>query len=345
MKTTMSGHVDAYLQRQRVIRAKRTLLHQESVLGQFARWRDASHKSPRTLKAWEVEDYLIGPEGLADRLAPNSWNSYMSIICAFLKWGAGRDFWSASAAVDMDKRQGEPKAKLYLDRTQMDVLFEQAPDAYVRFCLAALRYTLCREQELLKIRLSNMNLESNKITIVRTKGKRATPEEKIDRIPILGEFADELDRWLPEYERLCGPLQNNWYLIPRRMAVPRGRSLVVDRWSYSPVDKRALLGPVVKRRVKALLPDLTDEGLHGVGCHTLRRSGGRDLREALRDAGIPEADYIVMAQYGHANVQTSYKYWGETPDRVRRDNAMAGRRLWPQKADVVELKVVAEHAG
>jgi hypothetical protein len=344
MKTTMSAHLDDYLERMAKLRPKTTVRHNANVLRPFVEWRDRTHKSAKTLSGWEVEDYLVGPDGLADRLAPGSWNVYKSLIGKFVRWGAGRGHWSLAAVVEMDNMQAAPKPKLYLSTDQMDRLMAEAKDPYTRFILAALRYTLCREQELLAVRFAHLNQTENKMTIVRTKGRRADPNDKLDRIPIPAELADELDLWLPEYEKLCGSLQNDWRLIPQRLACPAGKTSGVVYWKYYPTGKRERLGAVVKAAIRDLMPDLTEADLKGVGSHTLRRSGGQELRESLRDAGEKEADYQVMAMYGHATVETSYNYWGEDRDRVRRDEAIAGRRLRPKKAEVVELRAV-EDAG
>lgn len=341
MKTTMSDHAEDYLKRMAKLRPASTVTHNRNIILPFARWRDATRKSARSLQGHEVEDYMVE---LAERLAPGTWNTYKVLILKFVRWGAVRGHWSPTANIILESREPRPKPKIYLDDQQMDALLERAGDPYTRFVLAALRWTLCREQELLAVHLKDLDLTSNRLTIVRTKGRRSNPQDKVDRIPIVAELRDELDVWLAEYERLCGPLQPEWRLIPQRLGRPAAADRRVDAWKYYPTQKRRLLSVIVKPAVAALLPNLTPEELLGVGSHTLRRSGGLEMREALRDAGESEADHQVMAMFGHKSIQTTYGYFGEDRDRARRDVALAGRRLRPKKAEVVKLRAV-EDAG
>jgi integrase len=342
MKTTMSAHVEDYLARLAKLSPRTTVKHNRTALTRFARWRDGQRKSPRTLQGPEVEDYFVD---MAGEVAAGTWNAYRGITVKFLRWGAQRGYWPPGAVVDLPARQAEPKPKVYLNDEQMDALLDKAPDVFTRFALAALRWTLCREQELLGVRISDLDRGRNRIRIVRTKGRRANPQDKVDFIPVVAELVEELDAWLAEYERLCGPLQPHWRLIPSRLPNPAGRSGPTGAWTYYPDRKRKVLGDMVKANVARLRSDLSAEELRGVGSHTMRRSGGLEMREALRDAGESEADYQVMAMFGHKDIRTTYGYFGEDKDRARRDVALAGRRLRPKKAEVVTLRVVESDAG
>jgi integrase len=340
----MSDHAGDYLARLAKLHPSTTVDHRRSVVMAFAAWYDASRRSPRSLSAWMVEDYLVGPGGVVDRVKAGTFNNYKSALAKFLEWGARRELWKIGAVPDLPNKRVDPINRFRLDEDQLDALLTTAPDPYTRWCLAALQYTLCREQELLRVRIADVNRDTHRIRIVRTKGARADASEKVDEIPMRAELAEEYDRWLTVYEGLCGPIRNDWYIIPARHGRPGGLAWVNETWAYKPLETRSRLGVMAKRQILHLLPDLPEDVRKGLGAHTLRRSGSVEIREALRNAGVSEADYIVMALLGHKSVETSRIYWGEDRDRTRRNDAIAGRRLRPKKAEVTELRAV-EDAG
>lgn len=343
MRQRMQQLVDDYLARQAQVISPNTVSYMKSALGQFARWRDSSGRSPSTLKAWEVEDYLIGPDGAASRLSAGTFNIHKVHVTKFLKWGIPRKLWPADVIPEVPNRQTQPKEMLRIPSEHMDAMMHRA-QPYERWALALLRYTLGREQEVLSRKVGHLNEEDGFIDWFRTKGRRKDPKQKLDRLPIEEELMVEWRRWLPVYEQLCGELRNDWYLLPQRTGRPGGQAWLPDTWKYDPLRKPTRLSRLVKGEVAKLYPDMTPEQLEGVGSHTMRRSGGVELRDSLRAEGVPDADHIVMAWYGHADLSTTYGYWGLDFHRDYRDKVAKGRRRRKPAEQVTELRAV-EDAG
>lgn len=275
--------------------------------------------------------------------APKTQNLYLSLLRGvFFPWCRRQGY----MLKDYDPTEGWRNAKserceqLWLPVEEFPALLNAATNPRDRAVIALGLYTFARGSELSTLRLQDLDLERNRLTLYRWKTKDA------DVMPVSAELAEEMDRFLRYYRKNVGfDLKPEWYLLP-----VRGKSAPV--WDYQrkvivpELRKDPLLQPEVrlfrpyepvKRALRALGYDPK-----GTGAHTLRRSGARALFSRLRSEGYDGSLRRVSSMLGHKDTKTTEIYLGLSLEREERNEMLAGQVMFPvlRDATVVNLREV-----
>jgi integrase len=197
-------------------------------------------------------------------------------------------------------------------------------------------YLFLRASEMQDLRIRDVDLNSGFIDV------RITKVHQVDQMPISLELDRELRRWLTYYTEHCGPLQDDWYLVPgydmrkTQWSGGYGRTLVPTRMA----DRRRL-ATAVQRALKGLGWDLQTEAKDPLreGVHTLRRSGARALFDTLVDQSYDGALRRVQAMLHHADSKMTERYLGIEIDRQHRNELIRGVAMFPASEGVTRLRV------
>lgn len=276
--------------------------------------------------------------------SPKTQNLYLSLLRGvYFPWCRRQGF----MAKDMDPTEGRRNAKterseaLWLPVEEFPSLLAAADNPRDRAVIALGLYTFARGSELSTLRIQDVDLDKNLLTLYRWKTKDA------DLMPISLELWHELDRYLAYYKINAGfELKPEWYLVPVR-------SKTVPVWDYA--NKTIIPG---LRRESNQMPDRrmirpyepVKRALHrlgynvkGSGAHTLRRSGARALFDRLRSEGYDGSLRRVSSMLGHKDTKTTEIYLGLSLEREQRNELIAGQVMFPsvQDATVIPLREVS----
>jgi len=262
-------------------------------------------------------------------LAPGTLNNIQSTVRAFTKWAHTRGIWQPfhTPVAGRRYRPDPPKEKRMLSLSQFPVLLDNTDNPRDRVLIALALFTMCRQSELLTLRIKDVDLESGTLYV------RVHKSYTDDRMPISSELDEELRRWLTYYTEECGPLNPDWYLVPAR----ENDGFTTRR--LVPTRQISKSQPILQRSLKAMgiTPKPYEDGMH-----LLRRSAARRLYDELVAMGYDGAMRQVQTWLHHSSVTITERYLGLTVDRDTRDKAVRGQAMFPSlKADnVVELEVV-----
>lgn len=213
-----------------------------------------------------------------------------------------------------------------------------------RAVVAVLLYTLMRDQEAAHLRVGDIDLDGGWVL------GRITKSHLEDRLPISSELDRELRKWLATYARECGPLQPDWYLLPRRTVLgvqqdERGR-IVSHTTGYDPLRPMGKMGTTVRPILESFgfpIRDSRDQPLQE-GAHTIRRSGARALFDALVESGYDFALRVVQAMLHHSSITTTEHYIGVSADRRSRDELIRGQVMYPAAEAARSLETIGSVA-
>lgn len=203
-------------------------------------------------------------------------------------------------------------------------LLEVAPDPQHRMLTALGLFLFLRASEAVSLRISDVDLSEGTINVTIWK----TGDSDLMVIP--PELDVELRRWFRYYQDECGPLDDNWYLVPAKVQAGWGKHRL------NPTRPISRPQEVVGRVLEA----------HGVrvpgeSMHCLRRSGARALFNELVDGGIDGALEIVQTMLHHKSVVMTERYLGITHSRAKRDALIREQGLFPSlsASNIVALEV------
>lgn len=116
------------------------------------------------------------------------------------------------------------------------------------------------------------------------------------------ELTEGLTLWRGYYERMHGPIQPEWYVVPARASIHEGRGRQRQKmnpdWPMVPTRPQSNIA----KRVKQLLRDVGETDLRGRASHTLRRTAGNILHQRGADLRV------VQDFYGHASAAQTEQY-------------------------------------
>lgn len=218
----------------------------------------------------------------------------------------------------------QDKQRVRVPLHEFPSLLAVAPDPQHRALTALGLFLFLRASEATSLRISDVDLNEGTINVTVWKTGDS------DLMPIPPELDVELRQWLSYYQSECGPLQDNWYLVPAKVQSGWGKHRL------NPTRPISRPQEVVGRVLEA----------HGVrvpgeSMHCLRRSGARALFNELADSGIDGALEMVSAMLHHKSVTMSERYLGITHSRAKRDALIRERGLFPSLSagNVVALEV------
>jgi integrase len=250
--------------------------------------------------------------------------------------------------LDMDPMHGRRKPRImHRERNRIHVSkfphlldLAGAEDRRDRAVIAVLLYTLVRDQEAANLRIRDLDLDGGWLKV------RVTKTGKEDMMPVCSELDAELRAWLSYYTTECGPLQPNWFLLPRRMSVGiirsgEGGKIAGHSMVYCPDLKMSRTGRHVMPILAASgfpVTDVNGETLRE-GSHTLRRSGARALFDSLAAAGYDHSLRIVQSMLHHSSVAVTERYIGLDADRRTRDDILRGKPMYPGATGAAKLRM------
>ena len=289
----------------------------------------------RALTLWgDVQLTTLTHAHVDDLFAHYGWkestrNLYLSRLNVFLQWCRGHR-WMAR---DWSPTDGwRPVRVPRVDRTRVPVdefaaLLDAATHPRDRAVCALGLFVMLRGSEIQSLRLRDLSLDSLELVIYRHKTKQA------DVMPVSEELRVEMVRWLNWYRADQGSLRPDWFLVPAKdpnhtFYDPATGRIGVDTSVPASLRPATRLGKpyaAVQRALEGLGYDGYREGEH-----TLRRSGARALADALNeDGGSDGALMRVASMLGHSDVRVTQKYIGWEMERRKRNEAVAGRVMFP----------------
>lgn len=265
--------------------------------------------------------------------APSTRNMYMSNVRGkrgFLRYCRKRG-WAPTDWDPLDDWENEKVAKrprIWIDVDEFAALLDAASYPKDRAVIALGLFTLCRGSEITAMQWKHVNWQARTIDIYRQKTKQ------FDTIPMPSELLVELERWsvhVCQNQMVTRP-DPDWYLIPHQYPLPMLRS--GDR--LQPTGEPPRLKPWLPmhqpyRSVKGAMERLGLDSFGG-GVHVCRRSGGRARFFMYReDDGTSQAFLHVASLLGHADIKTTQVYLGIEPERLRRNELLAGKPMFGDK--------------
>lgn len=263
----------------------------------------------------------------------------MSRINVFLKWARN----TRRMPRDLDPLAGRrgprvvKKERRRIHVSKFPHLLEVAESrcARDRMLVALGLYSLLRDQEMLSIRLRDVDLDSGTLFV---RVHKAAEEDTLGISPALDR---ELRRWLRTYQDTCGPLQPDWFLIPARKTHITNNGLVnggvTEYLPHKSVSRSyRIVGPVLKA-FGFPVADADGES-NREGAHTLRRSGARALYDLWVEEGNIDALNMVRVTLHHADLKMTQHYIGLKEDRKTRNDLIHTVRYPFESSNVVSIE-------
>jgi integrase len=256
--------------------------------------------------------------------AATTRNNRIGQYRAFFNWARGSRHMSARSNPMLGWRQrSTPEvARLRIPRHEWPLLFDACVHPQERIVLATGLYLFLRASEQQALTIKDVDLQSNRIAIWRRKTKQA------DEMPITTELAEELRRWMtwlsqnhilqPQHHLICARTKGDMKRDENHRWIAGTGSMNLNR----PFHRPSLTVQRILRR--AGYPAEAWQGEH-----TLRRSGARAYFDHLVADGYDGALRRVQSMLGHRNAMTTEIYLGLDLDKVARNDALAGRPMFP----------------
>lgn len=324
----LSDGIDTYIAA-REPRMKASTLQQDSVVLRSHFLAEVGNIEMRRIR----QSHLDGFAATIAKLAPKSYNLYVSNVARFIEWMKRRGHMPTSFIPDLPTRSLPTKERNRVPISDFPKLLDAARHPRDRILIATGLHLLLRPSEVTSLKVSDLSMETGTIqaTIHKTGDSHLMTMD-------LGLEA-EMRRWLAWYQADQGVLQEDWFLVPRlRTPQSTGKGFESHEDSSLSVQPHLRLAAPA-RPVQAALQAIgfpTDRE----GGHTLRRSGARAYFDTLvaKGDGYDGALRSVMTLLHHKQQSTTEIYLGLTADRAKLDKEMRGQFMYPQlHEDVVSL--------
>jgi len=327
--------------------AEVTVLNEGYILRRFVAW--YGDVQLRHMTPIKVADWFYGPDALGSRhrtrdgrhrapIKPSTHNYYMSRLKAFFRFCSTRGWMKRDLLEEVSRCPQPMVSRRRPSEEQLASLIEATENDRDRAYITTLLHTGLRRADAARIRLGDVDLSAQTITVFISKSKTE------DAIPITARLDRELRRWLLDYEIDLGrDLQADDLLFPakktggyRWVTVEDGsrtKTRADDHWC----PDKPLTHP--ERIVHDALEKIGIDA-PGEGAHTLRRAAARALFEDLTNAqGYDSALRVVSAFLHHKNSTTTEHYLGLDPERLRRDKHLRGKPFLepPLEAVVIDF--------
>jgi integrase len=334
----MNELVERYLRTRRDGMGESTYDNIKSTLDRLAASWDATRRQPSGMDEewlrdwlWEFRQGRAGGHG--KKLANASYNKTVTRTKGFIEYLVRRGIvqpFVLDACQSLPRE--EPKDYLRLSAAQVVHMIETCEDPWERWVLVLASQTLGRDSELRNRRIAHLNTQTGELAWFRKKTTDA------DQMPVTRQLAEEWQRWAYVYQGYCGSLDKQWFLIPARISTPFSK----QRWIYRPEQAPSRLAHIVQKHAARITGD-AQIALKGQGVHITRRSMARALYDRLVANEVPEPTALnrVQVMLGHASPSTTMIYIGVQPDRLKRNQLLAGSDLlWVERKNVVALRSV-----
>jgi integrase len=253
-------------------------------------------------------------------------NIFQSSMRAFCKWLRDRGM----LLPDQNPLAGRkwlrdpPKPRKRLSVAQVKDLLRADLHPRDRVLVAMGIFLFLRQSEAASLRISDVDLETNRIRVTVHKTK------DVDLMVIPVELRPILRDWLTYYASNAGPLQPDWFLIPAKEGANLGREP-----RLRPTKKMDKIAGIVNRALDGIGFPTKDERGHSTreGMHTLRRSSALNLYYELSNRGVDQALMTCKSFLHHASVTTTERYLGLESGREARNKDFEDQPLFPSLSE------------
>lgn len=324
---TIDEAVEVYLQLRKAKFSHDTWVNDRSQLHRLARSMNGIQVGSITPE--RMEHFFLGPGGLAEVMAPSSFNKVLSRVDTFFAFCRRRGWIKGDPLGEVETITPTRRERLRLSPAELLRLLDVTTHPRDRALLAVACNTALRAGEIADLRLQDVDLDGGWLHV------RITKSHLEDQMPISLELDRELRAWLSVYgEQMARPLPPNAYLFPGKTA---------GRWRYEPnpapgvpvygasnVYVHGDLRPDVPVRKPAEIVQraLRASGFEisaGEGLHTIRRSLARAYFEREAASGNDVALRATAALLHHSSTQVTEHYLGLNHEKVRRDRSLRGK--------------------
>lgn len=301
----LSDAIDQYLTLRAVKKSAGTVRCETSELKMFLAY--TGNIRVAGLTAQRVQDYFYGPQGRHQQVQASSFNNTRARLLGFLKWCQDEGLVKTNLMRNIDRSKVYAKDRQRLTPQQMADMIEKVVHPRDRIAIALACNTGIRASSVEGLLVKDIDLNAGTIRYVNVKLRR----ERV--LPITADLDRELRRWFVAYAELCGPLEQDWYLVPAR---PRGG------WHDEVIPTKPA-GRIVRIAHAALAGIGVDE--KGEGMHTFRRSAGRAVFETAIADGDPRAIYLTQAFLDHADPAQTMVYVGTNLEQQKLNDMLRGK--------------------
>lgn len=334
--TLLSDAIEQYLAARVGLRARNTVANDRQTLTYFLTAVGNIQTSSLTARHGEVfMTYL------ADRkMQANTIRAHHSRMVFFVSWLKARNFirhFEDPLGTVRTPRQVR-KVRMRVPVDDFPRLLDAAHKPRGRIVVALGLYVFLRASEVKELRLDDVNLSENLLTV------RQPKTEKEDEMPICAELADEIRRWVAWYSaNTPRELRDSDFLVPSQVA-PVVQDEETKRFVGVPgtlIPERPVRRPasMVQTALREAGYDTTDRWGKSMyeGVHTLRRSGARALFDHLADKGYDGAMRTVQAMLHHDHSRTTEIYLGLDLDIKKRNDLLRGEAMFGRQVAPVVL--------
>lgn len=332
---TLSDALNQYLSAYRARRAPATLKGDRFVLSRFVA--AMGDIQVRHLRPERVTDWFYGPGGLLDEhqtrdrrrrepVQATTHNFYRARLKSFFTFCQQRGYLRADLLIEVPHMRTVRRERQQPGPLLLLAMLDHAASNRDRAYLAVLMNTGLRANEVLRLRVGDVDLREGNLRVYISKSKQE------DLLPVTSDLDGELRVWLTEYAADIGrPLATDDFLFPaasgpRYAWVPddigvKKQVIVPSTW----VPERAL-----KKAERIVQTAMFALGLptKGEGSHTIRRAIARHFFDALVSdpkLGYDGALRTVSALLHHTNISTTETYLGLSTEKSRRDKTLRGQ--------------------
>lgn len=305
----------------------------------------------RALGVWgDLSTDAIEPGHIDRFFAAGNWaestqNQYLATLRVFFKWARNARYMAPDhdPTVQWESVRVRNKDRFRLSPDQFYPLMDACTHPRDRAVVAIALFTFLRGSEIATLRWRDVDFTNARLHAVHHKTKLE------DAKPISAELREELVRWQNWYRQDQGTILPDWFLVPAKgpdfyLQDPVTRKLTRDNRKPARLKPETRLGKpyeVVQRALKALGIDTKGEGVH-----TIRRSGGAARFNELR--GSEGSDFAIMelaSILGHSDVRTTQRYIGWNIAREQRNEAIAGKPMFPSLKREGRMRLVEGGKG
>jgi integrase len=342
---TIDEAVASYLQLRKAKFSHDTWVNDRSQLTRLARALNGLQVGSITPE--RMEQFFLGPGGLAEEMAPSSFNKVLSRVDTFFGFCRRRGWIKGDPLGEVDRLPVTRRDRLRLSPAELMRLQDQAQHPRDRGVLAVACNTALRAGEIADLRLRDVDLDGGWLQV------RITKSHLEDQMPITLELDHEFRAWLTFYsEHVAAQPGPDAYLFPAkapgRWRSPTAADADMDVHASGLVYVHGDLRPDRPLRkpaeiVKRALRSASYEIGPGEGLHTIRRSLARAYFERESENGNDVALRATAALLHHSSTQVTEHYLGLNHEKVRRDRSLRGQSFLGDMAahgvaDIVPLR-------
>lgn len=225
-------------------------------------------------------------------LSPSTRRSYLTSVRGFCRWMVAEGHITSDPTIGVKPIPQPRSVPVTLGRAEIAALLAAAPDARMRAVVWLMVECGCRCVEVARLRVEDYDHRERTILLIGKGGHER-------RIPVPADTAYALDTYLDEVGRVSGPL-----IRSRRDPWSGVQADTISHWV-----SRLMTSAGVKARQR-----------DGRSAHGLRRTAGSDVMDGCEDIRK------VQAMLGHANIETTARYYLRPVGTAKLREAMEGRR-------------------